>query len=120
MYQALQNNNEMAEKASILPEMEKAEKHDEHEEGEEHDDHEEGEDHEDEDHEGEEHEDEDHEEHEGEEHGEHEDHDDHAGETTHGFPLVYVMFFGGFMLMLALDQVIFKPALKLFDSVKKN
>lgn len=45
-------------------------------------------------------------------------HADHEGET-HGFPLVYVIFFCGFMIMLVLDQVIFKPAQKLIV-VKKN
>lgn len=44
---------------------------------------------------------------EGEEHVEeaHEEeaHDEHEGEASHGFPLVYVLFFGGFMVMLVLD-----------------
>jgi hypothetical protein len=78
-------------------------------------------------HEGEEHSDED-EDHSDEDEADHSDEDDdhdddeHAGETAeehamhaeegeggHGFPLVYVLFFGGFMIMLSLDQVIFKP-----------
>lgn len=34
---------------------------------------------------------------------EEEAHDEHEGEASHGFPLVYVLFFGGFMVMLVLD-----------------
>jgi hypothetical protein len=75
---------------------------DEHASEEEHDEHEEEEHSEDE----EEHSDEEHDEHE--EEGEHDEHADEV-EGSHGFPLVYVLFFGGFMIMLSLDQVIFKP-----------
>lgn len=104
MYQALQLSKEAEAEGTLIP---KVESHSDHEEGEEHEEGEvhEGEDlieedHEEEDHEGEDHEEEGHTE---EEHEDHEGHEEHAGETTHGFPLVYVLFFGGFMLMLVLD-----------------
>ena len=44
--------------------------------------------------------------HHGEEDEGHDDHDNHGDE--HGFPLPYLMFTGGFSLMLLLDQVLFK------------
>ena len=110
MYQALMLSKEKA--AETVP-MEAHDDHDDHEE--------EGhEEHEEEGHE--EHEEEGHEEegHEGHEKEGHEGHADHEGEVPHRFPLVYTLFFGGFMVMLVLDQVIFKPSQKLFHAVKKN
>ena len=55
--------------------------------------------------------------HEGHDHsGEGEDsHDDHGGHVE-GFPMPYTVMYGGFLLMLFLDQVIFKPALRQIDS----
>ena len=109
MYQALQLSKEKAAEASEILKVESHDDHEEHE-GEEHEEgevHEEGEEHEEEGHEEEGHEEEGHKE---EEHDDHEGHEGHEEESTHGFPLVYVLFFGGFMLMLVLDQVIFKPS----------
>jgi hypothetical protein len=42
-----------------------------------------------------------------------EEEEGHKEEGSHGFPLVYILFFVGFMIMLFLDQVIFKPTQKL-------
>jgi len=43
---------------------------------------------------------------------EHDDHGDEEEEHKVGFPLPYVIFLLGFMIMLILDQVIFKSAIK--------
>ena len=120
MYQGLVRKWESEEAANSILDMEKHDDHDkegEDHEGEEHageeEEHHEGE----EEHEGEELEggaveeeghEEDHEEGEHEEHeeGEHDEHEGHGHEeegVSHGFPVVYVLFVSGFMLMLALD-----------------
>jgi hypothetical protein len=108
MYQALKLIQEKeAEGLMVHDEDDHGEEH----EGEEHSEDEEEHSDEEEEHsdEEEEHSDEEHEgeEHEGEEH-EGEEHEEHEKEGGHGFPLVYVLFFGGFMIMLSLDQVVFK------------
>jgi hypothetical protein len=69
---------------------------------------------------------EDHEEEEHDDHGEvehidfteegHDDHSGHAGEAEHGFPFAHTVFFGGFMMMLLFDKVIFgKAVIKVAD-----
>ena len=40
-------------------------------------------------------------------HDDHKGHDDHAGEGGKGFPIAFVLFTAGFMLMLVLDKVLF-------------
>ena len=99
--------------------------HDHEEEGHEEEGHEE-EGHEEEGHEEEGHEEEGHEEEGHEEEGhEEEGHEEHAGhkeEGEHSFPVPSVLFFCGFIVMIILDQVIFKPNKNVFkkDTSKQS
>jgi hypothetical protein len=113
-----------AETAEVTPEAEE-EDHDHDGDGEEdhaeedHSDEEEDHDDEEEDHDDEDHEEGEHEEGEHDDHAEEGEHDDHAGhadEAEHGFPLAHTVFFGGFMMMLLFDKVIFgKAGIKVDD-----